>query len=80
MVIGGHHQMGSLMDIALRNIFPEPACMGKHGDGTTYGMLLTEFPCTLGREIGDSFLYIGQLIQALLGKRTAGADGFLAFV
>jgi hypothetical protein len=40
-------------------------------------MLLPKFPGTLGRKIGYGFFYIGQLIQSLFSKRTAGTNGFL---
>ena len=69
--------MQGARDIILRYVCTEAAGVGKYRNGLAYGVLLPELAGTLGGKIGYGFFYMIQLVQALFGKTSAGADGLL---
>lgn len=77
LVVGGHQEVGGVVDVALGQVFTETAGMGKDGEAMAHAVLQAELAGALGGKVGHGFFYGGELVEALLGKRTAGADGFL---
>ena len=77
LVVGGYQEVGRAVDVALWQVFAETAGMGKDGDAVAHAVLEAELAGALRGEVGHGFFYGAELVEALLGKRTAGADGFL---